>query len=59
MASTEKNFFFPHSCLFSWTSNECEEIGAGSSNSNVEKLITQQHAVQFDPKNKVMRIDVV
>lgn len=55
MAGSEDDFFYPVNSEFAWTStDEGEEANAkGIANSNVDRLLSQQHGVQYDPANKV------
>ena len=53
MASTEDDFFFPHSKEYSWTSSESNSGGRNTPNSNIERLLNRHAGIQFDPSNKV------
>jgi hypothetical protein len=51
-------FFFPVNSEFCWTSSEEGDYAEvkGFEGSNVDRIISQQHGIQFDPKNKVIEI---
>jgi hypothetical protein len=61
MAAAEDNFFYPTNSSFCWTSNEDGEQADAPAfeTSNVDRLLSQQHGVQFDPKNKVCKRKVL